>query len=137
MAYATQQEMSDRVGADDLALVADREGDGALDTEAITGALDDATAEIDSYLAARYGLPLAEVPATVKRVCIDMAMYHLSGNKTTEEVEKRYQRAVAWLRDVSKGLATLGAAPDETTSQGAFFEAAGRITGRTRMSGGF
>ena len=137
MAYATQQEMSDRVGADDLALVADREGDGALDTAAITGALDDATAEIDSYLAARYGLPLAEVPATVKRVCIDMAMYHLSGNKTTEEVEKRYQRAVAWLRDVSKGLATLGAAPDETTSQGAFFEASGRITGRTKMSGGF
>lgn len=137
MAYATAQEMSDRIGVDELAVVADRDGDSVMESEAITGALDDASAEIDSYLAGRYPLPLVDTPATVKRVCIDMAMYHLSGNKTTEEVEKRYQRAVSWLRDVSKGLATLGAAPAETTSQGAFFEAGARQSTRTKLSGGF
>lgn len=137
MAYATAQEMAERIGEDELAAVADRDGDSVMESSAITGALDDASAEIDSYLAGRYPLPLVDTPATVTRFCIDMAMYHLSGNKTTEEVEKRYQRAISWLRDVAKGFATLGAAPVETTSQGAFFEAGARQSTRTKLSGGF
>lgn len=137
MAYATRQEMEDRYGVDAVAAIADRDGDSVMESEAIAGAIDDASAEIDSYLAARYPLPLAETPAAVKRVCLDMAMYHLSGNRTTEEVEKRYKGAVSWLRDIAKGLATLGAAPEETTSQGAYFAASSRISGRVKLSGGF
>jgi len=77
MAYATAQELSDRVGSDALAAVSDRDGDAVIEDEAVTHALDDASADIDSYLAARYTLPLAAAPAAVKRVCIDIAMYHL------------------------------------------------------------
>lgn len=137
MAYATAEEMEERVGTEDFSVIADRDGDGLVEEEAVTGALDDASAEIDSYLAARYPLPLTETPATVKRACIDMAMYHLSGNRTTEEVEKRYNRAVAWLRDVSKGVATLGDTPVEAASSGAVFTGGTRQSTRTKLSGGF
>ena len=137
MAYATQQELTDRIGEDELSAIADRDGDTVLESEAVSTALNDATAEIDSYVSVRYPLPLAETPATVKRACIDMAVYHLSGNKTTDEVEKRYNRAVAWLRDVAKGLAGLGDTPAETTSSGAVFAAGTRLSTRTNLNGGF
>jgi phage gp36-like protein len=137
MAYATADEMQDRIGMDELSAVADRDGDSVLEDLAVTGALDDASAEIDSYLSVRYPLPLSEIPATVIRACIDMAMYHLSGNKTTEEVEKRYKNAVAWLRDISAGKATLGNHPAETGSSGAVFSAGGRLHTRQKLNGGF
>jgi phage gp36-like protein len=137
MAYATAQELVDRVGIDALSAVSDRDWDAAIEDESVTAAIDDASAEIDSYLAARYPLPLADPPAAVKRACIDMAMYHLSGNRTTEEVEKRYKNAVAWLRDVAKGLATLGSAPAEAAAGGASFTAGARLSTRESLKGGF
>ena len=137
MAYATRQELEDRCGIDAVAAVADRDGDAAVEEEAITAALADASADIDSYLAVRYPLPIATPPAAVKRVCIDIAMYHLSGNRTTEEVENRYKHAIAWLRDVSKGVASLGNEPVEASTGGASFAATDRQMTRTKLSGGF
>lgn len=139
MAYATAQELIDRVGEDALYGVADRDADGLIDTPTVERALDDASAEIDSYLAVRYPLPLATVPAALMRTCCDLALYHLSGNRTTEEVEKRYRNAIAWLRDLSAGRASLGAAPAETAriEGAASFDASPRVTGRERMKGGF
>ncbi len=137
MAYATAQEMADRVGADALASVADRDWDAVNESEAVIAALDDASADIDSYLAMRYPLPLSETPAAVKRVCIDIAMYHLAGDKTTEQIEARYKHAIAWLRDVSRGVAGLGAAPEEDTVSGASFTAATRLSTRDQLKGGF
>ncbi|HBD18677.1 MAG TPA: DUF1320 domain-containing protein [Arenimonas sp.] len=137
MAYATAQELSDRVGSDALAAVSDRDGDAVIEDEAVTHALDDASADIDSYLAARYTLPLAAAPAAVKRVCIDIAMYHLSGNRTTEEVEKRYKNAIAWLRDIAKGVATLGDSPAAPSGGGASFAGGERLMTRTDLKGGF
>jgi phage gp36-like protein len=137
MAYATAQELTDRVGSDALAAVSDRDWDAVVEAEAVAAALDDASAEIDSYLAARYALPIASPPAAVKRVCIDIAMYHLSGNRTTEEVEKRYKNAVSWLRDIAKGLATLGDSAAAPSGGGASFGAEARQMTRTKLSGGF
>jgi phage gp36-like protein len=136
MAYATDQELIDRVGIDAVAAVSDRDGDAAIENEAVVTALDDASADIDSYLSTRYPLPLATVPGAVKRVCIDIAMYHLSGNRTTEEVENRYKNAIAWLRDVSKGVAGLGNDPVEAASGGATFTASGRLMTRETLRGG-
>ena len=137
MAYATAQELIDRVGSDAVSAVSDRDGDAVVEEEAITAALDDASADVDSYLSVRYPLPIATPPAAVKRVTIDIAMYHLSGNRTTEEVEKRYKNAIAWLRDVSKGVAGLGSDPVEASVGGASFTAADRQMTRTKLSGGF
>lgn len=112
-----------------------------MDTEALTAAIDDASADIDSYLVMRYQLPLSAAPEAVKRICVDITMYHLSGNKTTEEVEKRYKQAIAWLRDVSKGIAGLGNVSEETDDSsggsGASFSTGTRQMTRTTLAGGF
>lgn len=108
MAYATQTDIQARYGEDALYAVADRDGDGGLDTEAIGRALDDATAEIDSYLAARYPLPLPVVPKIATILCVDIALYRLAPDNRTDERRQRYEDAVKLLRAISEGKANLG-----------------------------
>ncbi len=70
--------------------------------------------EIDTYLTSRYTMPLSETPVLLVRLCADIARYLLMDNHVTEEVDKRYTRAVQTLRDLSTGKASLNITP--TTS---------------------
>lgn len=113
MSYATQADIIDRYGENALYAVADRDGDGVLDSEAIGNALNDATAEIDSYLAARYPLPLTVAPKIIVILCVDIALYRLAPDYRTEERRQRYEDAVKLLRAISEGKASLGIAEPE------------------------
>lgn len=75
----------------------------------ITGALADADSTIDGYLASRYTVPLVTPAPAVVRTACDLARYYLYDDQVTETVQKRYDAAVAWLRDVSTGKVSLGA----------------------------
>ena len=117
MPYATKQDIIDRHGEDVLYRVADRDGDDILEERVVNEALADATEEINTYLAARYPLPLVSVPPIAKRLCIDIAVYHMSGDLVTEQQENRYDNAVKLLKSIAKGDASLGLpAPDQPTS---------------------
>jgi len=72
-------------------------------------ALERASSEADTYLAARYQLPLSSVPKALAAVVCDMARYRLTGGETTETtpIATRYRAAVAWLKDVAAGRAVL------------------------------
>lgn len=109
MTYATQQNMIDRFGEDELIQRTDRAGLGVIDATVINRALGDADATINGYLAARYTLPLANpVPEILERLACDIARYALFDDQVIETVEKRYKDAIAYLRDVSTGKAELG-----------------------------
>lgn len=109
MPYATQQDMIDRYGDDDLIVSADHDGDGVADAAIVTQGLSDATDLIDSYIGARYTLPLATVPAVLKRLCVDIALYLMSKPPSiTEEKRKRYEDAVKLLTAISDGKVSLG-----------------------------
>lgn len=137
MAYATQQNIIDRYGEDALSALADRDVDGEIDETSVSDALDDASEEIDSYIGVKHPLPLSSTPGSVVRACIDIALYNLAGSRTTEEIKDRFNRAISWLRDVSKGTATLGDHPAESAPSQASFVASDRVTGRSKMTGGF
>jgi phage gp36-like protein len=123
MPYAMQADISNLYGQNAL-VVADHDRDGVPDAGPIAVALDYATAEIDSYLAARHTLPLAEVPLVLTQICVDIAVYRLalSGELMTEEIDKRYERALARLRDLASGKASLvfSAPADAATEEGDF-----------------
>lgn len=109
MTYATQQNLIDRFGEDELIQLTDRAGLDAIDATVISRALGDADATINGYLAARYTLPLSSpVPEILERLACDIARYALFEDQVTEIVEKRYKDAIALLRDVSAGRAELG-----------------------------
>lgn len=111
MTYATQQDMVERFGEQELIQLTDRDGTaGAIVTAVLDRALEDADAEIDGYLAAGgYTLPLASVPPILSRIGADITRYHLYDDAATEEVRRRYDRAVALLEAIAKGTVSLGA----------------------------
>jgi phage gp36-like protein len=109
MTYATLQTLVDQVGIDELTRSSDRDGDGVADVGVIDRALEDAAAEIDSYVGVKYKLPLNPVPAVVITHSGSIALYRMSLETATwtEEKRRRYDDALRWLRDVAKGLASL------------------------------
>ncbi|MDK9716737.1 MAG: DUF1320 domain-containing protein [Trichlorobacter sp.] len=66
---------------------------------------------VNGYLRSRYALPLSEVPPELAGYAEDMAIARIYGcmpeRTVPEDVTRAAKEAVAWLRDVQKGLATL------------------------------
>jgi phage gp36-like protein len=106
--YATQQDLIDRFGETEVIQLSDRASTGAIDAAVVAAKLADAAAEIESYLAGRYTLPLEPVPLALQRIACDIARYHLYDDRPTEYVAKRYDAAIAFLRSVNKGDIQLG-----------------------------
>lgn len=73
----------------------------------IDDALQDASEEIDSYVFGVYSLPLPSVPNNLNRIACDIARYRLYYQQPTEEVRKRYDDAISFLKRIQDGKATL------------------------------
>ncbi|WP_040728227.1 gp436 family protein [Thiomicrorhabdus sp. Kp2] len=120
MNYATQIDIENRYGTDSLLVVADRNDDQVVDAEVVTAALEDASAEIDSYVGVKYALPLATVPRVLSQLCVDIAFYKLSADAdmATEERRQRYDDAIGLLKRFSRGEVTLGLPQPPQTNNG-------------------
>ena len=103
MTYATQSDMVERFGADELAQRTNRVDGLTIDTVVLGRALADADAEIDGYLATRYTLPLSSTPAVLVRLAADLARYQLCGDKVPDSVRQRYVDAVVVLKRLATG----------------------------------
>lgn len=123
MAYATQQDIVDRIGEPDLLVIADRDADSVVDVDVVARALEDAAAEIDTYVSAKYTLPLPTIPQVLVRLCVDIAVYHLSSDalKSTDERRQHYEDAIALLNKISKGVVSLGLADVPESANGGVF----------------
>lgn len=108
--YATAEFMIGRFGQREAISLSDRERTGDVNPIVLSDALDEASAEIDTYLAGRYALPLDPQPKMLAGVCCDIARYRLCGGETsmTDEIDKRYKAAIAFLKLVATGDVTLG-----------------------------
>lgn len=119
MPYATQDDIT-RLYSPDALYVADRDGDGEAETDAVDTALAMASSEIDSYLGVRYPVPIAPVPALLVQFCVDMALYRLASSRDmlSEEHRRRYEDALAHLKRVGDGKAALIIPADPATTDG-------------------
>lgn len=119
MSYVTQADLEQRFGAAELAQLTDRVSGQIIDDAVVERAIADAGAMVDGYLAGRYALPLATVPAAVTLVAADIARYLLWGDRVSDQVRKRYEDAVATLRAIAAGTFRLdGAQPIATAAGG-------------------
>ncbi|NPU85551.1 MAG: DUF1320 domain-containing protein [Syntrophaceae bacterium] len=121
MAYCTQNDLIEQISEAELIQLTDDAGADTVDTSAVARAIADADAEIDGYCGARYTVPFSPAPVMIRKISVDLAIYNLfsrrSAVKIPEERQKRYDNAVRFLRDVSRGLISLGAdAPAEPDS---------------------
>lgn len=110
MPYATQADMLERFGEQELVQLTDRH-DGQLnvvDAVVLDKALATAEAEIDAYVGMRHALPLASVSARLVGLACDIARYHLYIHAAPDIVAERYQEALKFLRAVAAGEVSLG-----------------------------
>lgn len=135
MTYATQQDLVDRYGEEELIQLTDRDAVAAIDADVVAKALSDADEVIDGYIGSRVSLPLASVPAVLVRVASDIARYFLHSDAPTEQVRTAYKDAIAWLKDVAAGRVSLGDNGTASAPAGETIEIIGddRIFSRSRM----
>jgi phage gp36-like protein len=121
MAYATRVDMVDRFTELEISRLEPKVVVGQTQEDVVGKALVDATALADSYIAARYALPLPSTPAALVGAVCDLARAALYTLAPPQEVAARAARAQAWLRNVSSGAAVLifdpPLTPTETASQ--------------------
>lgn len=114
MTYATLQQVKETVPTRDLQLLTDFDGAGDVIVDArIEAALADATAEMNGWLTKAVSLPIANPPEYLSVVCRDLAMYrlHVNVGRVTDSQEKLRDAAIAYLKLVARGEASIG---DET-----------------------
>lgn len=93
-------------------------------------AIETADAEVDGYCAVKYTVPLSPVPTVVSKLSVELAIYYLYSRRTIpEKIEKRYDKAVARLKDIARGLLTLGVDPEPVASATADSAATNKTTG--------
>lgn len=135
--YATQADLETRFGSEEIAQRSDRINGSVIDVTVVARALADADAEIDAYLAVRYQLPLASVPAVLGRVACDIALYRLC-DIPPDEVRKRYEDAVRDLKRAADGALVIdGASPlaKSTTAAGVEYRSPARTFDGDSLSG--
>ena len=75
--------------------------------ESVNAAIADAGSIIDGWIGAKYAVPLEYPPDNIKIFVCDIARYLLWKSKESEEVRRRYDDAMSYLKGVSKGTNVL------------------------------
>ncbi len=105
--YADKEDLIKRFGEREIIALAGNEAE-IIDNSVVETALSDAEDLINSYVSVKYALPLTTVPAALKRICCDFARYFMYKEVIPEELEKKYEQNLAFLKDIARGVVSLG-----------------------------
>ena len=140
--YSTAQMILDRIPEKQLIQLTDDNRLGVVDQALVTAAQTSAQGLVDGYCGVKYSVPFATVPDLIPALEADIAAYLLYKRKVDEippAKQKSYDDAIAFLKDVSKGVASLGVdpAPAATSEGGASCNKTtdDRIFTRDKLSG--
>lgn len=140
MAYCAKTDILDQLDEDILIGLTDDEDTGLVDDTKVTRAIADADSEIDSYCGVRYPVPFATVPGIIRKLSVEFSIYNLYARRkgVSDDRKERYDNGIRFLRDVSKGVVSLGADdPDAPPSDKdkPEFASSDRIFSRDKMDG--
>ena len=109
MAYITLEDMVKAFGFEEIVALTNIDDPDAteINTDILNVAIDDASASADAYLLGRYTPPIIPTPSFLKRLICDFARGLLDQNNPREEVVRRWDAAIAMLKDIAKGTASL------------------------------
>ncbi|MCC5644786.1 DUF1320 domain-containing protein [Nostoc sp. CHAB 5824] len=85
-----------------------------INEDVVNRAIEDAQAQLDSYLAVRYKVPIVTVPTVLRNYTCDVARYILDKDKPREEVSRRRDLVFYYLKDLAAGKASLPGIVDGT-----------------------
>ncbi|MDH5524446.1 MAG: DUF1320 domain-containing protein [Desulfobulbaceae bacterium] len=139
MGYCTQADIEEQVPAEELVQLTDDNDLGEVDTTVVDRAIADADAEIDGYCGTQYSIPFDTVPAIIRKLSVDIAVYNLYARRrgAPDDRKERYTAAGRLLKDISRGMVTLGAnapAVSDASGPAASTTKSDRIFSRGRAS---
>ncbi len=114
MMYADVSDLTMRLGKQTMIQLTNPNSRAdSIDESLALASIHDGMGIIDSYIGQRVHLPLESVPALVKTLTIDLAVYYLKvkvGNTNTQDsaVSKLYDDAIKHLERFAKGETSLG-----------------------------
>jgi len=138
MAYVTSVDLD--IPQDLLIQLTDDELTGSVNADRVTAAITNAQAEVDSFIAKRYLVPVADpLPVTLKNWTIMLTKYHLYARRppVSEDITALRKDVLARLLEVSKGITSLGIAPipQGSSEVGGVISGPERIFGRHKLGG--
>lgn len=114
MAYITNSDIESWIGPAAYVQLTDDAGSGSANAARVDEARLGAEGEANSYLAARYAVPVdltsePEVRSVLRCFVLDLAAYRLHSRKppVPGDVVRRREEAVTWLARVASGLVQL------------------------------
>ncbi len=131
MGYSTRDEVREMIKDDALnAIIGDTFIEDPAEREElvapiIDGAIGDADAEIDGYLAKRYAVPLVPAPKVINKFSKDIAIYNLFSrigiDESTDQKTylNRYNAAIAFLKLVAEGKVSIGSESEDPATAAA------------------
>ncbi len=116
MPYSTKADILTEISEDELIGLTDDEGAGIVDDARVTAAIAKADALIDSYCGQVETVPFTTTPAIVKQHSLTISIYFLFSRRSAipEVRSQNYKDAIAHLKDISTGKASLPIAGEDT-----------------------
>lgn len=118
MAYCTLEDIIAHIPEANLVQLTDDAGSGTVDNSKVLEAIAYADQLIDGYLRGRYTVPLDPVPGLIRKISVDLAVFHLYSRRFELEMPEpmmaRYKNAIKVLEQIQKGLIKLGIELAET-----------------------
>ena len=142
MSYATTADILEQMAEAELIALTDDAQLDAIDETVVDRAIANAMTLIDAHCGDRYTVPFVPVPDLVRMYTVDLAIYNLYSRRThvamPEVIGERQKQALAFLRQVQKGEASVGipaTVASDSESHGALIPGNERLFTRTKMKG--
>ena len=103
--YATVQDFIEIRGEREAVLLSnlDEPGASTVNQNYLANALENATAEMDGHLAARYTIPVTPIPPILRKICIVIARKDMDRYNRGDYIQDDYRDAIASLKRIAKG----------------------------------
>ena len=112
--YATLADLLEQIPENDLISLTDDGGLGMVDTVVVERSIVNAQTMIDSYCQERFVVPMDPVPELARLLACDLALYNVYSRRghveIPEAIKDRQKQALAYLKRVQDGMATIGGA---------------------------
>lgn len=120
MGYCTQADIEKQLPPAQVIQLADDDGDGVADSGVVSDCITRADDEINAYAATRYTVPFTTVPALIRTISVDLAIWNLHKRRGLTErdaIKQGYERAIQMLKDLAAGRLSIGETPGPSETE--------------------
>ena len=140
MAYSELPDLLIQISEKDLVGLTDDANTGTINKDTVTATTVKADAIIDSFMAAKYSVPLSPVPTitTHHSVIITLQLLYARRSGSPEHIQTLYDNTMMFLQAIGEGTLTLGDNDpdgDRTDDVTPVFVLTNRLLTRAKMNG--